>query len=149
MASVASVEAITPGRPLGPKHSQKRGHALFNTCFKNLLRDLIERFPGVVDFRLMLSMYKVLKTLSRPSVHAWFLVGTAPFEAQLAAHDASFFLSADMQVPPGFENVAYMLPTVRRCWLEMSEGDRQRTWAHMDLLRAVSAEIQASTTASK
>jgi hypothetical protein len=92
------------------KHANKQGHALFNTSFKNFVRDLTRRFPGTSEFKMILVSYKLIKTLSPKLVHKWWLVAVTPFHAQLKTHDISFFMDPDMPIPPGFEAYAGMLP---------------------------------------
>lgn len=130
-------------------HKGKQGHALFNTCFKTFLRELSVRFPDVKEFKVMIGLYKVIKTLNAKIVHSMWRVATDPFLADMMRHDATFFVDPNMPVPEGFEAFAYMLPTFRKCWLALDHDEQQNVWAHIDLLINLSLSLVMETACIK
>lgn len=122
-------------------HKGKQGHALFNTCFKTFLRDLSVRFPDVKEFKIMIGLYKVLKTLNVKIVHSMWRVASDPFLPDLMRHDDTFFLDPNIKLPDGFEIFIYMLPTLRKCWMDMDHEEQKNVWAHIDLLLSLSMSL--------
>ena len=126
------------------KHRHKTGHALFNTCLKNFLRDLIDRFPEEQDMRMVLTLYKLTKSINRKLPHSLWVNMTEPFAPGIRDHDPSFFLDEKMTLPKGFESFATMLPTIRKCYEDMNEHDQRMAWGHVDLLMHISSQLAAA-----
>ena len=126
------------------KHRHKTGHALFNTCLKNLLKDLTDRFPEVQEMRVVLTLYKLTKSLSQRLPHSLWCTMTDPFADYIEKHDASFFLDDNMILPKEFESFSYMVPIIRKCYTMMDEHDHRMVWGHIDLLMHISAQLSKS-----
>lgn len=119
----------------------KQRYVLFNKAFKNFIRDLSSRFPEASEFKMMLLLYKVLKSLNPRSVHRYWYSAIGPYYSDLSTHDMNFLTS--MNIPVGFESYSSMLPSFRAYLSLMSPCDLQTFWRHIDVLLSLSALIQS------
>lgn len=114
---------------------------LFNTCFKNFIRDLASRFPEASEFKVILLSYKVIKTLHTSMIRSMWNDAVAPVRSRLLQHDASIFKDG-FELNDAFKCYASWLSRFRELWGFMTENDQVRFWSHVDLLIRLSDDPQ-------
>jgi hypothetical protein len=113
----------------------------FNMQIKGLLRELVALYPDTPIFKLMIVVYKVVKTTSVKLPQRYFHESIAKdFEEALLAHDHTpFFSDTYMPVPL----YAPFVNPLKQAWLSTNEENRIVIWKYIDVLHALSRACEA------
>jgi hypothetical protein len=106
----------------------------FALAVKQFIRDLIRSFPGVIEFKLILAAYKVVKTFSKRHVYtAWTEAVDATMLDIIMRRDETILVSstAEFHMPPGYGMYESYLPVFRNVWRQMDEHSKEAVWRHL------------------
>lgn len=105
----------------------------FNHTLKTLLRELMKRFDYIKEFKIMFTLYKVMKTFSKKSPQQYFNTLLAEkYSSEIMKKNYDFFLS------DAFDDAetSYIIKPIKVEFAKISDEDREMIWRHMVLLLA-------------
>lgn len=110
----------------------------FNKSLKFFMRELINLRPDLKELKLMFSLYKVMKTLSKKSPQKYFHSLVNPHSKELLDRNFEYFLSDDFN-DPEIEN---MLPIIKQEFINLDDINKDMVWKHLVVLYKLSLDCE-------
>jgi hypothetical protein len=109
----------------------------FNRAVKGFLRDLIARFPGVSEFKLVFVSYKLLKTVGRKKPMAVFdrIFQGDEAAARVMAKDETYFMRTDLDVD---DVLSGLRQAAAREWGALEQESKDAVWRHLQVMVVLS-----------
>jgi hypothetical protein len=124
--------------------NKKENIKKFNLTIKTFFRSLIEVYPTVPAFKLMLAAYKTLKTFGKSLPAEYFVKIMAPYADQILNRDDSFVSS--LQVPDDMSFVLKaIVPDLTGLWMSAPQDTRNAVNDYMCALVVLSKSIIDNT----
>lgn len=118
----------------------------FNTSLKLFIRDLMSVYPDVGEFKKIIMIYKMLKTINKKFPYKIFHNAIVEKHRQnVLDHDESFFsiqIFDDPDIPPHVRILISQLTPIYKVWADMTEDNKNAVWDHLNLLIKICDQIQ-------
>lgn len=104
-------------------------HVRFNKTLKFFIRCMIEAFPDHSEYKLLHTVYKLLKTLSKKQPLKIFMNITATCQDKIIARDEKYFFDTTLPIPETRLLKIYHKSAER--WLTFDQETKDKIWDHL------------------
>lgn len=107
----------------------------FNKALKFFMRELISMYPTMPELKLMFSLYKVMKTVSKKTPQKYFHEAIAPHHSELLNKNLEFLMKEELFDDPA---VKKMIGPLRDEYEKMSKENKDMIYNHIVFLYKLS-----------
>jgi hypothetical protein len=111
----------------------------FNSSFKFFVRDLIRVYPDVLELKLMLSFYKVMKTVNKKAPQKYFSSWAGDNAQEIINKNWDFFFNK----PYDDTQIQKFVDIFRKLHNAMDEENKDMIWKHLLVLLKVSQKCDS------
>lgn len=101
----------------------------FNKTLKYFIRCMIEAFPEHSEYKLLHTVYKLLKTLSKKQPYKIFMTMTCNCHDRIIAKDEPYFFANTLDVPESRLQKIYYKSAER--WQTFDQETKDKIWEHL------------------
>lgn len=102
----------------------------FNSSLKFFMRELIKLFPNMIELKLMLGLYKMMKSVNKKAPQQYFHELVDAHSKELLSKDFAYFLSKDFDDP----TVTKILVPMKQEFIVLDDANKDMIWKHMIVL---------------
>jgi hypothetical protein len=112
----------------------------FNKALKVFIRSTIESFPDLIEFKIALVVYKMLKTINKKKPFKLTFKIIEPHQEAILNKDEAYFMTnrvdfVDPQLQPIFK-------AVEKSWCTFSPENKEAIWQHLQVLVLLGRKCQ-------
>lgn len=108
----------------------------FNGALKFFMRELVRLYPDIAELKLMLFLYKTMKTVSKKSPQKYFHGLIEEHSEDLLKRNMSFFMGKEFDDPVSTK----VITRFKKEYELMSEENKEMVWKHMVVLYHLSVK---------
>lgn len=113
----------------------------FNTNLKFFMRELMQVYPNVLELKLMFSLYKLMKTVSKKAPQKYFYSIIHPNSKQLLSKELDYFFTIQYEDT----TIQKMIGPLKSEYDQMSEENKDMIWKHLIVLYKLSLQCDEQT----
>lgn len=111
----------------------------FNHTLKTFIREMIYRFPEVNELKLILGLYKMMKTINKKSPQKYFHMLIAEKHSNdIIKKNYEYFLSEEFDD----KEISYLLKPMKEKFKTITDEEKEIIWKHMIILLACNKNCQ-------
>ena len=104
----------------------------FNKTLKYFIRCMIEAFPESSEYKIMHTVYKLLKTLSKKQPLKIFMSISKDCQEEILAKNEKYFFDNTLAIPDS--QLLKVYHTSAQRWLTFDDETKKAIWDHMAAL---------------
>jgi hypothetical protein len=104
----------------------------FNKALKVFIRSTIESFPDLVEFKIALVVYKMLKTINKKKPFRLTFKIIENHQEQILNKDEEYFMTHQVDfIDPRLQPI---FKTIEKSWHTFTPQDKEALWQHLQVL---------------
>lgn len=116
----------------------------FNDLFREMVQDLINVFPTDSELRMYKLGLEAYLFADKNSISKVFYKEFyVPYSEKIKNEDESFFLEKDYREYSKYQNVGDIVSKLKKCWLELTDENKQVIWKYFKVLSILSERVEA------
>lgn len=110
----------------------------FNHALKFFMRELMKVFPDVGDLKMLFSLYKMMKTISRKKPQRYFQDLLDGHQSELLSKNVDYFLS----IQPADATLRKIMGPLKHAYASIDDENKEVIWQHMIALYFLSCKCE-------
>jgi len=113
----------------------------FNKTLKYFIRCMIEAFPDCSEYKVLHTVYKLLKTLSKKQPYKIFMAITKDCQEEILSKNEKYFVDTILTIPD--TQLIRVYQTSSQRWITFDDETKNAIWNHLIALVHRSRECSA------